>query len=199
MDCLVHGIARVRHSWATFTPLCCCSVVRRIWLFVASWTAACQASLSFTISWNLLTFTFIELVMLSNHLILCRPLLFLPSIFPSIRIFSKELALHIRRPKCWSFSISPSNEYSGLISFRIDWFDLLSVQGTLKSLLYHHNWKASVLRLSAFFMIQLSHLYMTTGKIIALAVGAFVSIVMCLLFNMLSSLLWISFQGASIF
>ena len=153
------------------------------------WTGAQKASLSFTISWNLLKFTFIESVMPSNHLILCRPLLFLPSIFPSIRIFSKELALHIRWPKCWSFSTSPSNEYSGMISFRIDWFDLLSVQATLKSLLQHHNWKASVLRLSAFFMIQLSYLYTTTVKIIALAVGAFVSIVMCLLFKMLSSLL----------
>ena len=106
-------------------------LLSHVQLFAIPWTAACQASLSFTISWNLLKFTFIESVMPSNHLILCRPLLFLPSIFPSIRIFSKELALHIRWPKCWSFSTSPSNEYSGLISFRIGWFDLLAVQGAL--------------------------------------------------------------------
>ena len=136
------------------------------------WTAACQPSLSFTISWCLLRFTSLELVMLSNDLILCCPLFFLPSIFPSIRVFSNELALHIRWPKYWifSFSISPSNEYSGLISCRIDWFDLLAVQGTLKSLLQHHNSKASVLQCSAFFMIQLLHPYVTTGKIIALII-----------------------------
>ena len=133
----------------------------------------------------------IESVMPSNHLVHYYPLLLLSSIFPSIRVFSNELALHIRWPKHWSFSFSTSlsNEYSGLISFRVNWFDLLAVQGTLKSLLQHHSSKALILQHSAFFMIQLSHLYMTTGKIIALAVGAFVSIVMCLLFNMLSSLL----------
>ena len=129
---------------------------------------------------------FIESVMSSNHLILCCPLLLLPSIFLSIRVFSNELALHIRWPKYWSFSfsISPSNEYSGLISFRIDWLDLLVVQRTFKSLLQHHNLKASILQHSAFFMIQLSHLYMTTGKTTALTIWTFVSKVMCLLLNM---------------
>ena len=126
--------------------------------------------------------------MSSNHLILCHPLFFLPSIFPSIRVFSSESVLHIRWPKYWSFSfsISPSNEYSGLISFRMDWLDLLAVQGTLKSLLQHHSLKASVLRCSAFFMVQLSHPYMTTGKTIALTRQTFVGQVMSLLFNMLS-------------
>ena len=124
----------------------------------------------------------------SNHLILCRPLLLPPSIFPSIRVFSNESVLHIRWPKDWSFSfsISPSNEYSGLISFRINWFDLLGVQGTLKSLLQHHSSKASVLWCSAFFMVQLSHLYMTTGKTIALTIWPFVGKAMPLVFNTLS-------------
>ena len=136
------------------------------------WTAACQASLSFTISQGLLRLISIKLVMPSNHLILCRPLFLLPSIFPSIRVFSNESVLHIRWPKYWSFSfsISPSNEYSGLISSRIDWFDLLALQGTLKSLLQHHSLKASILWCSAFFMVQLSNLYMTTGKTIALTI-----------------------------
>ena len=126
----------------------------------------------------------------SNHLILCRPLLFLPSIFPSIRVFSKESVLCIRWPKYWSFSfsISPSNEYSGLIFFRVDWLDLLAVQGTLKSLLQHHISKASVLRHSAFFIVRLSHPYVTTGKSIALTRRTFVGKVMSLLFNMLSRL-----------
>ena len=121
--------------------------------------------MSFTISWTLLRLVSIESVMLSNDFIF-SPLLLLPSIFPSIRVFSNELAFHVRWPKYWifNFSISPSNEYSGLISFRIDWFDLFEVQGTLKSLLHHHNSKASVLWCSAFFIVQLSHLYMTTGK-----------------------------------
>ena len=119
----------------------------------------------------------------SNHLILCHPLLLLPSIFPSIRVFSNESALCIRWPKYWSFRISPSNEYSGLISFMIDWFDLLAVQETLKSLLQHHSSKASILLHSAFFMVQLSHPYMTTGKTVALTVQTFVSKVMSLLFN----------------
>ena len=119
------------------------------------WTVAHQAPLSFTTSWSLLKLTFIESEILSNHVILCHNLLLLPSIFPSIRLFSNESALHIRWPKYWSFSISTSNEYSGLISFRIDWFDLLAVQGALKSLLQHHNLKASILWLSAFFMFQL--------------------------------------------
>ena len=133
-------------------------------------TAALQVSLSITNSWSLLKLMSIELVMPSNHLILCRPLLFPPSIFPSTRVFSNESVLHIRWPKYWnfSFSISPSNEYQGLISFRLDWLDLLAVQGTLKSLLQHHSSKASVLQHPAFFMIQLSHPYMTTGKTIAL-------------------------------
>jgi len=128
---------------------------------VTPWTAACQASLSFTISQSLLKLMSIESVIPSNNIILCHPLLLLPSVFPSIRVFSNELALHIRWPKYWSFrfSISPSSEYSGFISFRIDWFDLLAVQGTLKSLLQHHNLKASIFRHSAFFMVQLPHPY----------------------------------------
>ena len=130
---------------------------------------------------------FIESVMPSNHLILCRPLLLLRSVFPSIRVFSNESSLHIRWPKYWGFSfISPFNEYSRLISFRMDWFDLLSVQGTLNNMLQHHNSKASILQRSAFFMVQLSHLYMTTGKTIALTIWTFVSKVISLLFNMLS-------------
>ena len=139
---------------------------------------------------SLLKLMAIKLVMPSNHLTLWGSLLFLPSIFPSIRVFPSESVLHIRRPKYWSFSfsISPSNEYSRLISFRIDWFDLLAFQGTLKSLLQHHNSKASILWHSAFFMVQLSHPYMTTGKTIALTRWIFVSKVMSLLFNMLSSL-----------
>ena len=131
----------------------------------------------------------IESVMLSNHLILCHPLLLLPSIFPSIRVFSSESALHIRWPKYWSFSfsISPSNEYAGLISFRMDWLDLLAVQGTFESLLQHHNSKASILWHSAFFMVQLSHPYMTTGKTIAFTMLTFVP---CLLVK--SLLPWLS-------
>ena len=138
--------------------------------------AARQASLSFTISQGFFKFMSIESVMLSNHLTLWRPLL-MPSIFPSIRVFSNELALHIRWPKDWSFSftISPSIEYSGMISFRIDWFDLLALQGTSSSLLQHHNLKASILPYSAFFMVQLSHPYMTTGKTIALTIWAMIT------------------------
>ena len=151
-------------------------------------TAARQASLSFTISWNLLKLMFIESVMPSYHLILCHPLLLLPSIFPSIRVFSNESALCISWPQYWSFrfSISPSNEYSGFISFRIDWFDLLEVQGTLTSLLQHHSSKTSILWHLAFFMVQLSYPYRTTGKAIALTVWTFVSKVMSQLFNVLS-------------
>ena len=132
----------------------------------------------------------IESVMPSNHLILCHPLLLLPSIFPSIRVFSNESALCMRSPKYWgfSFNISPSNEHTGLISFRMDWLDLLSVQGTLKSHLQHHNSKASILRFSSFFIVQRSHPYMTTGKTIALTRRTFVGKVMSLLFNMLSRL-----------
>ena len=138
-------------------------------LFATPWTAAHQASLSITHSQSLLKLMSIKLMMPSNYLILCCPLLLLPSIFPSIRVFSNESALHIRYPKYWSsnFSISPSNEYSGLISFRTDWLDLLAVQGTLKSLLQHHSSKASILWHSAFFIVQLSHPNMTTGKTIA--------------------------------
>jgi len=140
--------------------------------------------LSITNSLSLLKFMSIELVMPSNHFILCRPLLLLPSIFPSIRVFSNEIILHIRWPKYWSlsFSISPSNKYSGLISFRMDWLDLLAVQETLKSLLQHHSSKASILQLSAFFTVQLSHPYMTSGKTIALTRWTFVGKVMSLLF-----------------
>ena len=134
-------------------------------LFATPWTAACHTSLSFTISWSLLKLMSIESVIPSNHLTLCHPLL-LASVFPSIRVFSNESGLRIRWPNYWtfSFSISPSNEYSGLISVRMDWLDLLAVQKTLKSLLQHHSLKASVLRPSAFFIVQLSHPYMTTGK-----------------------------------
>ena len=139
-------------------------------LFATPWTAARQASLSFTISWSLLRLMSIESVMPSNHLILCCPLLLMPSVLPSIRLFSNESALHIRWPKYWNFSIRTSNEYSGLISFRTDWFNLLAIPGTLKSLLQHHNSKASILRHSAFFMVQFSHPYMTIGKTIALTI-----------------------------
>ena len=153
--------------------------------FVTPWAAACQASLSITSLQSLLKLMPIESVMASHHLILCSPLLLLPSIFPSIRVFPSESALHIRWPKYWSFSfyISPSNEHSGLISFRMDWLGLLAVQGTLKSRLQHHSSKPSILRHSAFFITQLSQPYMTTGKTIALTN---VSKVMSVLFNMLS-------------
>ena len=134
------------------------------------WTAAHQASLSIINSPRVLKLKSIELVMPSNHLILCCPVLMLPSIIPNIRVFSKESVLRIRWPKHWSFSISPSNDYSGLISFRIDWIDLLGVQGTLKSLLQHHSSKASILGRSAFFMVQLSHPYITAGKTVALTI-----------------------------
>ena len=150
-------------------PKWCISSVQSlscVQLFVTPWTAARQASLSITNSQSLLKLMSIELGMPSNHLTLCRPLLLPPSVFPSIRVFSSESVLHIRWPKYWSFSfsISPSNEYSGLISFRVDWLDLPSVQGTLKSLLQHHSSKSLILWRSAFFIVQLSHPYMTTGK-----------------------------------
>ena len=164
-------------------------------LFGTPWTAARQASLSITNSQSLLKLMSIESVMPSNHLILRSPLLLLPSTFPSIRVFSKESVLHIwlkvlEWPKYWSFSfsISPSNEYSGLIPFRMDWLDLLAVQGTLETLLQHHNSKASILRCSAFFMVQLSHPHMTTGETITLTRWMFVGKVMSLLLNMLSRL-----------
>ena len=159
-------------------------------LFATAWTTARQASLSLTNSQSLLKLMFIESVMASSHLILCGPLFLLLSIFPSIRVFSNESVLCIRWPKYWSFSfsVSPSTEYSGPISFRIDWLDLLVVQGILKNLLQHHSSKASVLQCSAFFMVQLSHPYVTTGKTIALIRRTFVGKVMSLLFNMLSRL-----------
>ena len=160
------------------------------------WTAARKASLSITSHRSLLKLMSIESVMPSNHLILCHPLLLLPSIFPSIRVLSNESALCIKWLKYWSFSfnISPCNGYSGLISFRMDWLDLLAVQGTLKSLLQLHSSKASVLRRSAFFIVQLSHAYMTTGKTIPLTRQTFVGKVMSLLFNMLSRLVTTFFQ-----
>ena len=155
-------------------------LLSRVRLFAAPWTAARQASLSITSSRSLLKLTSITSMVLSSHLILCRPLLLPPSIFPSIRVFSNESVLCIRWPKYWSFSfsISPSNEYSGLISFRINWFDYLAVQGTLKSLLQYHSSKASILRHSAFFIVQFSHPYMTTGKTTALTRQTFVGKVM---------------------
>ena len=145
-------------------------LLSHVQLFATPWRAACQATLSITNFRNLLKLMSIESVMPSNHVILCRPLLLPPSIFPGIRVFSSESALRIRWPKYWSFSfsISPSDEYSGLISFRMDWLDLLAVQGTLKSLLQHHSSKPSILQCSAFFIVQLSHPYMTSGKAIAL-------------------------------
>ena len=154
-----------------------------VWLFATAWTATHQTSLSFIIFQSLLKLMSTELVMIPNHLILL-----LPSIFPSIRVFSNKSALRIRWPKYWSFSfsISPSNDYSGLISFQIDLFDLLAVQGILKSLLKHHSSKASILQCSAFFMVQLSHPYTTPGKTIALTIQTFVGKVISLLFNMLS-------------
>ena len=159
-----------------------------VWLFATPWTAACQSSLSIANFRSPTKPMSIVSVMPSNHLILCHPFLLLPSIFPSIRVFSNESALCIRWPKYWSFSfnISPSNEHPGLISFRMDWLDLLAVQGTLKSLHQHHSSKASILQHWAFFIVQLSHLYMTTGKTIALARWTFVRRVMYLLFNMVS-------------
>ena len=154
----------------------CCSVAKSCLTLCDPMECSTQASLVFTISWSLLKLMSIEWMMPSSHLILCHSLLLLPSIFPSIRIFSSESALCIRWPRDWTFtfSISPSNDYSGLLSFRIDWFDLLAVQGTLKSFLQHHSLKASFLQCSAFFMVQLSHLYMTTGETIALTRWAFV-------------------------
>ena len=155
-------------------------LLSRVRLFATPWIAARQASLSITISWSSLRLTSMESVMPSSHLILCRPLLLLPSIPPSIRVFSNESTLCMRWPKYWSFSfsITPSKEHPGLLSFRMDWLDLLAVQGTLKSLLQNHNSKASVLWRSVFFMVQLSHPYLTTGKTIALTRRIFVGKVM---------------------
>ena len=169
------------HQFSSVQLLSC------VWLFVTPWTAACQVSLSITNSRSLLKLLSIESVMPSNHLILCHPLFLPPSIFPSIRVFSSESVLCIRWPKYWSFSfsISPSNKYPGLISFRMDWLDLLAVEGTLKSLLQHHNSKASILQCSAFFIVQLSHPYMNTGKTIDFTIWTFVGKV---IFNMISRL-----------
>ena len=176
-------------------------LISHVRLFATPWTAACQASLSITNPWSLLKFTSIESVMPSNHLILCHPLLLPPSIFPSIRVFSNESVLCIRWPKYWSFSfsISPSNEYSKLISFKMDWLDLLAVQGTLKSLLQHHSSKASILWCSASFMVQVSHLYITPGKTITLTRQTFVGKVMSLL--LICCLGWSQLfsQGSSVF
>ena len=162
----------------------------RVRLFATTRIAARQASLSITNSWSSLKLMSIESVMPSSHLILCRPLFLLPPIPPSIRVFSNESTLRMRWPKYWSFSfsISPSNEHPGLISFRMDWLDLLAVQGTLKSLPQHHSSKASILRHLAFFIVQLLHLYVTTGKTIALTRRTFVGKVISLLLNMLSRL-----------
>ena len=164
-------------------------LLSHVQFFANPWPAACQASLSITNSQTLLKIIFIKLVMPSNYLIPCCPLFHLPSIFPSIRVFSNESVLHIRWPKYWSFSfsISPFNEYSGLISFRIDWFDL-AIKESLKSLLQHHSSKASILQHSTFFMVLLSNLYKSTGKTIVLARRTFTGKVMSLLFNMLSRL-----------
>ena len=169
-------------------------------LFATPWTAAHQTSLSITNSRSSLRLTSIESVMPSSHLILCHPLLLLPRVPPSIRVFSNQSTLHMRWPKYWSFSfsISPSNEHPGLISFRMDWLNLLIVQGTLKSLLQHQSSRASILRCSAFFTVQLSHPYTTTGKTIALIRWTFVGKVMSLLLNMLSRLV-ISFLPRSVF
>ena len=158
-----------------------------IWPFVTLWTAAYQPSLSFTISQSLFKLMPIESVVPSKHLIFCHSLLLLPSIFPNIRVFSNESTLPIQWPKYWSFSISLSNEYSGLISFRMDWFDLLGFQSTLKSLLQHHSSKASICWCSAIFMIQILHLYITTGETIALTMWTFVGKVMSLLYSYKSS------------
>ena len=181
VSCLLY-LSKGKFSWVQL--LSC------VQLFVTPWTAARQASLSITNSQSSLKLMSIDSVMPSNHLILCRPLLLLSSIFPSIRVFSNESALPIRWPKYWSFSVNigPSNQYSGLISFRRDWLDLLTVQGTLKSLLQHHSSKVSILWRSAFSIVQLSHPYMTTGKTVVLTRQTFVGKVTSLLFNLDSSL-----------
>jgi hypothetical protein len=166
-----------------YDSICCyCSVTQSCLTLCDPWTTAHQASLSFTISWSLLKLMSIEPVMPLNHLVPSCPLLLMPSILPSIRVFSDELTLHIRWPNYWSFSISPSNEYSGLISIRIDWFDLLTVRGTLESFLQHCSLKATILRCSAFFTVQLSHPYLTTREAIVLIIWTFVGKVMSLTF-----------------
>ena len=185
IDYMIHHKPNLNMFQISLVQLLSC-----VQLFATPWTVAHQALLSITNIQSLLKLMSIDLVMPSNHLILCCPLLLPPSIFLSIRVFSNESVLCIRWPKYWGFSfdISPSNEYSGLISFRIDWLDLLAVQETLKSLFQHHSSKAAILQCPAFFMVQLSHLYMTAGKTIALSSWTFVSKIVSLLFNMLSSL-----------
>ena len=181
---------QTRERMLIITNDCFCSIAQP-WLTLCDpMDCSLPGFLSITNSWSLLKLLSIKSVMPSNHLMLCHPLLLLPSIFPSIRVFSNESVLRIGWPKYWSFSfnISLFNEYSGLISFRIDWFDLLAVQGTLKNLLQHHSSKTSVLQCTAFFMVQLSHPNMTTGKTIALTRWTFVAKVISLLFNMLSML-----------
>ena len=190
MECLWRILRIIRGSRNNEVTVQLSSVAQLCPTFVTSWTAACQASLFITNSCSLLKLMSIKSVMPSNHLILCCTLLLPPSIFPSIGIFSNESVLCIRWSKYWSFSvhISPYNKYSGLISFRIDWFDLLAVQGTLKSLLQNHSSKASILWHSGFFIVQLSHPYMTIGKTITLIRRTFVGKVMSLLYNTLSRL-----------
>ena len=183
-------MARLRNSPENSVQFSWVQSLSRVQLFGTPWTAALQASLSITNSRSLLKLMSIKSVMPFNHLILCHPLLLLLSIFPSIRVFSNESTLRMSWPKYWSFrfGISPSNEHPGLISLRMDWLDLLAVQGTLKSLFQHHSSKASILQHSAFFIVQLSHPYITTGKTIALTRWTFVGKVLSLLFNMLSRL-----------
>ena len=204
IDCLAHGITKSWTRLSVFHFYFKVQLVQSfilVWLFATKWTAARQASLSITNSRSLLKLISIESVMPSNRLILFQPLLLLPSIFPSIRVFSNESALRIKWPKYWSFSfnISPSNEHPGLISFRIDWLDLLAVQGILKRLLQQHSSKTLILWLSAFFIIQLSHPYMTTGKTIGLTRRTFVGKVMSLLFNILSVLVITFLPSTSLF
>ena len=184
MEFEVHGALKDNYQFSSVQFL------SHVWLFVTPWIASCQASLSIINSWSSLKLTSIKSVMPSSHLILCHPLLLLPPIPPSIRVFSNESTLRMRWPKYWSFSFSiiPSKEHPGLISFRMDWLDLLAVQGTLRSLLQYHSSKASILQCSAFFTVQLSHPYMTTGKTIVLTRRNFVGKVMSLLFNMLPRL-----------
>ena len=189
---LISHLCIWRNVYSTPLPIFNCissvQLLSHVRLFVTPWTTAHQTSLSITNSCSLPKPMSIESVMPSNHLILCHPLLLLPSIFPSIRVFSNESAIRIRWPKYWSFSfnISPANEHPGLISFRLNWLDFLAVQETLKNLLQHHSSKASILQCSAFFIVQLLHPYMTTGKTIALTRRTFVGKVMSLIFNMLS-------------
>ena len=190
LEILFCGISICLLSTFLFCQFSSVQSLSRVRLFVTPWIAACQASLSITNSWSLPKPMSIQSVMPSSHLILCRPLLLLPPILSSIRVFSNESTLRMRWPKYWSFSfsISPSSEHPGLVSFRMDWLDLLAVQRTLKSLLQHHSSKASILRHSAFFIVQLSHPYMTTGKTIALTRQTFVDEVTSLLLNILSRL-----------